>query len=183
MRTIAGVVPLVLALAACGQQNPSTQQQTTAPKFTVAALQAMPKAPDGADGSGCLADAGTLPDGAWFGFVRGWDQTGIDLDPACFYTGAEAAKAATAHNDESPPPNDFFIANDTKVVRRIPAGASAAAYRVTHDKDGGVTTQKITFGELVTNSGTYQKCPDELCGVWVYVNGGTATEVQMQYLP
>jgi hypothetical protein len=185
MRTITIAILTASALAACEQQKqPPQQQQDAAPKFTVANFRALPKAADGAEGSGCLADAGPLPDGAWFGFVRAWDQSGIDLDPACFYTGAAAAKEAAARNEESPPPNDFFIANDSKAVRRIPVAPGAAAIRVTHNKDGGVTMdQRTTYADLITNPGTYQRCPDEFCTVWIYVNGGAATEVQMQYLP
>jgi hypothetical protein len=170
-----------LMLVACEQ--PSSPPQTSPPKFTSDGLRAMPKAADGAEGSGCLADAGALPDGAWFGFVKAWDGSGVDLDPACFYTGAAAAREAAARNAESPPPNDFYIANDSTRTRRIPVSAGAAAVRVTHNAEGGIKVERTTYADLIVNSGTYQPCPDAFCAVWVYVNGGAATEVQMQYLP
>lgn len=185
MRTTTIAILTASVLAACEQQSQSQQQQqqTSAPKFTVAGFRSLPKAADGAEGSGCLADAGPLPDGAWFGFVRAWDPSGIDLDPACFYTGAAAAKEAAARNDESPPPNDFFIANDSKTIRRIPVAPGAAAIRVTHNKDGGVMDQRTSYADLIATPSTYQPCPAEFCTVWIYANGGAATEVQMQYLP
>jgi hypothetical protein len=193
MRTIVLAVPVLLVLAACEQQKPAQQQpqapqppaktQTGGAPFAYANVQTMPKAADGADGSGCLTDSGPLPDGIWFGFVRGWTATSVDLDPACWFTGPEAAAAATARNDESPPPNDFFIANDSKVVRTIPVPPNAKALRVTHDKGGSIANENTTYADLVANSGTYNQCPGDGCPVWVAVNGGAVTEVSMQYLP
>jgi hypothetical protein len=194
MRTIVLAAPVLLLLAACEQQKqPQQQQQPEQPPpqltqaggapFSYAKVQTMPKAKDGADGSGCLADSGLLPDGIWFGYARAWTATSVDLDPACMFTGPEAAKAATAHNDESPPPNDFFIANDSAAVRKIPVAATATAFRVTHDKDGNIDNQTTSYADMVTNPGTYNQCPGDGCPVWVAVNGGIATEVSMQYLP
>lgn len=175
-RIVVAAVVAALAIVAC-----EPQRQT--PTFSSKGLRGL-KAADGADGSGCLADAAPLSDGAWFGFVRAWDAAGVDLDPACFYWGAPAAREAAARNQESPPPNDFFIANDSKAVRRIPVARGASAIRVTHSADGGVEMdQKTTYQDLVANPGTLFECPGEFCAVWVYVNGGAATEVQMQYLP
>jgi hypothetical protein len=119
----------------------------------------------------------------WFGYVRAWTATSLDLDPACVYSGAEAAKVAAAHNDESPPPNDFYIANDSAGVRKITVAPNTAALRVTHDKDGNIDNQTTTYADMVANSGTYNQCPGDGCPVWVAVNGGAVTEVSMQYLP
>jgi hypothetical protein len=192
MRTIALAIPVLLGLAACEQQKqPPQQQQTSQPPkvqtsntpFAYANVPTMAKAADGADGSGCLADGGPLPDGIWFGFVKAWTAMSLDLDAACMFTGPEAAKAATARNDESPPPNDFFIANDSAVVRTIPVAPDTAALRVTHDKSGNIDNQKTTYADMVANPGTYTPCPGNGCPVWVAVNGGVVTEVSMQYLP
>lgn len=191
MRAIVFAVPVLFVLAACDQQKQAQQAppppqpskvQTGAP-FAYAKVPTMPKAADGADGSGCLADAGPLPDGIWFGAVKAWTPTSLDLDAACMFTGPEAAKAATARNDESPPPNDFYIANDSQVVRNIPVAANATALRVTHDKDGNIDNQNTSYADMVANPGTYIPCPGEGCMAWVAVNGGVATEVSMQYLP
>lgn len=185
MRTVAFVVAaLAMPLASCEQQKqPQQQTKSSGAQFAYAKVPAMPKAADGADGSGCLSDGGPLPDGIWFGYVRAWTALSIDLDPACMYTGAEAVKQATARGEESPPPNDFLIANDSLAVRKIPVAANAKGLRVTHDKDGGVENQNVGYAEMVANSGTYIQCPGDGCLVWVAVNGGVATEVSMQYLP
>lgn len=191
MRAIVFAVPVLLVLAACEQQKPpQQQQQPQAPKvqtggapFAYAKVPTMPKAADGADGSGCLSDSGPLPDGIWFGYAQGWTSISIALDPACFFTGAEAAKVATARNEESPPPNDFLIVNDKAVARIIPVAPNATALRVTHDKDGNIDNQATSYADMVANPGTYNQCPGDGCPVWVAVNGGVATEVSMQYLP
>ena len=193
MRAILFAVPVLLALAGCDQQKQSQQQpaqppqaqktQTGGPPFAYAKVPTMPMAADGADGSGCLADSGPLPDGIWFGYVRAWTNASVDLDPACMFTGAEAAKQATARGDESPPPNDFFIANDSAVVRKIPVAPNATALRVTHSASGDMDNQNTTYADMVANPGTYNQCPGDGCPVWVAVNGGVATEVSMQYLP
>lgn len=190
LSSIAFALPCVLLLAACEQQKQPQQQppqtpqaQTGAAPFAYANVQTMPKAADGADGSGCLADTGPLPDGIWYGNAKAWTATSIDLDAACMFTGPEAAAAATARNQESPPPNDFFIANDSAVVRKIPVAANATALRVTHSSSGDIDNQKTTYADMVANPGTYVKCPGDDCSVWVAVNGGVATEVSMQYLP
>jgi hypothetical protein len=46
-----------------------------------------------------------------------------------------------------------------------------------------VKQESTTYADLVANPGTYQPCPDEFCAIWMFVNNGAATEVQMQYLP
>jgi hypothetical protein len=180
----------VLALAACNSNSKQAQTTTQKPQagatsttFSHKNFKTMPDAADGASGSGCLADTGPLPDGAWFGFVSAWNASGIELDAACWYDGAPAAKQAADRGEESPPPNDFFIANDSKALRHIDVAAGVPALRVTHDKNGSVTEENTTYGDLVANSGTYITCPGEGCALWVYVNGGQVTEVAMQYLP
>jgi hypothetical protein len=176
------LVFLALALAACAREQQQREAETQAPpKYSFA--QEMPETADGAAGSGCLADEGPLEDGVWFGIVAAWDDSGIDLDPACFFTGEGAAREAAARGDESPPPNDFFIVNDSKAVRRIPVDGAAKAVRVTHDSSGGIATEFTDFADLVANPGTYMMCPGEFCPVWLYVNDGAVTEVAMQYLP
>jgi hypothetical protein len=99
------------------------------------------------------------------------------------FTGAEAAKEATKRGDESPPPNDFFVANDSKAVRKIPVAPGTPALRVTNGADGGIANQTTTYADLVANPGSYVICPGDGCPVWVAVNGGAVTEVSMQYFP
>jgi hypothetical protein len=163
---------------------PATQPPPppSAPKFTSLGLSTL-KAADGATGSGCLPASGPLADGAWFGFAKKWNASNIHLDPACWYTGKPAAQVALARGEESPPPNDFFIANDGTAVRRIPVAPGASARRITHDQNGAMKEDGLTYAQMIANPGSYLSCPGEWCPVWVFVNGGVATEVTMQYVP
>ena len=178
-RQLVLVLTAAAVLAACGEK-PAPPVRVT---FSYTALGKMPPGPGGALGSGCLSDAGGLPDGAWFGFARAWDAHGLDFDAACFYTGEPAAREAAARGDESPPPNDFYIVNDGTGMRRIAVTPEATAFRVSNQPDGPVAMGRTTYGDLVANPGTYMKCPGEWCAVWVFVNGGAVSEVAMQYLP
>jgi hypothetical protein len=119
----------------------------------------------------------------WFGYVSAWTATSLDLDPACIFSGAEAAKEATKAGEESPPPNDFFVANPSKAVRNLSVAPNTPALRVTNGADGGIENQPTTYADLVAKPGTYMPCPGEGCPVWVAVNGGAVTEVSMQYTP
>jgi len=44
----------------------------------------------------------------------------MSFDLACWFTGTAAADAALEARDESPPPNDYYIRNDTDRVRAMP---------------------------------------------------------------
>lgn len=76
MRTIVAAGLAAGVLIAC------EQQQTSAPKFTSADFRSLPKATDGADGSGCLAYAA-------FAALRGTETTGRPLGNADFIAGLE----------------------------------------------------------------------------------------------
>jgi hypothetical protein len=191
MKIVEAAVLGALALAACTPQKETQESapppqdiasQESAAAFTNEKLQTL-RAQDGAAGSGCLADDAPLTDGAWLGYVKAWDAGGIDFDAACWYSGPPAAREAAARGAESPPPNDFYIVNDTKTVRRISIAGDVSAMRITHHANGGVTNEPTTYAGLVANSGTYMICPGEFCPVWVFVNSGQVTEVSMQYLP
>lgn len=187
-----------LALAACAKQTPSEPQvepdapsqaqgepeaQSTSDGYLYPTLSTMAPAPDGADGSGCLADSAPLADGAWFGYPTAWHQGEITLDSACMYSGAAAVAQAEARGEESPPPNDFIIVNDSPHLHTIPVGPGARAVRVTHDAEGGIATEFTTYEDLLAKPSTYQSCPGDGCPIWVFVEGGFAVEVAQQYLP
>ena len=43
----------------------------------------------------------------------------LSFDRALFLTGDAANKAAAAHGDETPVPNDYYIVNDNKLLRTV----------------------------------------------------------------
>lgn len=131
-----------------------------------------------AHGSGCAPGPGSLPDGIWFGFARGWTTGDVDFDLACFYTGNAAAAEATARGEESPPPNDYLITNDNPTLRTVPVAAGAVGYRL----DMNIELAPVPFADFIADPGEFQACPD-FCLMWLYVNGGEVTEIVSQYVP
>lgn len=99
------------------------------------------------------------------GFVAGTRGTGDDvvlsMDLVLFLTGLEAEDAAEARGEEVPPPNDFFIVNDSLRLRDYPVDERLAL--------------KMVMGE----DGTY--CPEMSCpplplGEWLAALSGPAAE-------
>jgi hypothetical protein len=190
MRPLIALIALAAALAACSPPQQPTATPEAAPSATAAAFTAgdPPRTPGpgegGALGSGCEPGGAALPDGAWFGYATAWDANGIEFDLACFYIGEGAAAQARMHNDESPPPNDFYVVNDNIATRRVAASADAVAYRLT-SSDGPVGLERTTFGDLAAHAGPSNlvSCPGPTCPVWIFVNRGRVTEVMQQYFP
>lgn len=128
--------------------------------------------------SGCTVGS-TLTGGVWFGFVKAPVGTSsLQFDLACFYTGGNAALAASEDGAESPPPNDYYIRNNNPALRSVPIDSSTV-YRITSTMGGGdlVTVNRSTFATRVAaTSGPG-------LAVWVYVSGGRTVKVEQQYLP
>jgi hypothetical protein len=130
--------------------------------------------PEGAQGSGCSPGSSTLPDGVWFGLAHSWSTTTISLDLACWYSGAAAESVAAARGDEVN--NDYYLVNDSTTLRSVPVDGTVPAKKAGWE-DGIFTLSQVIAdpgGSLPTNS-PYP--------VWIYVNGGVATEVAVQYIP
>jgi len=130
-------------------------------------------ASDGASGSGCAPGTTSFPDGAWFGFVRDWDRTGMSFDLACFYFG----EIAYEKRGRGGVP-DFFITNESSVVRHVSIDPGTPAYRL--DRRGVLET--VTYAEWVDDPGD-RSCPGENCIVWLFINDGIVTEVMWAYTP
>ena len=136
-----------------------------------------------AQGSGCKVSGTQLPDGVWFGYVNEWDKDGLSMDVACYYWG-EAANAQAALKHDEMPPNLFYVVNDQKSLTRVRVAEGAVAYRIIQVPEA-VRPEKTTYIDMLSNQGGYMRCPSttQECTVWVYINNGVATEVQMQYFP
>ncbi len=71
-----------------------------------------------ADGSGCTpASTDTLPAGRWYGFITDANADELSFDLACWFTGTAAEAAASEDGAESPPPNDYYVRNDSDRLR------------------------------------------------------------------
>lgn len=135
-----------------------------------------------ANGSGCNPGPGDLPDGVWFGIVRELADTSVEFDLACWF-GGEAANEAAAEDGETeiPVPNDYYIRNESDVLRTVPVVADAPTWII--PTDPGLGSESRAWTEWVADPIGYVPCPGQYCLAWLYVNDGQATEVVTQYTP
>ena len=198
------VLPLVISLVACSSGptatvtaaglSPSTPAVATpaaspAPTPTPTPTPAVtPAAPhvwvfgdewdytgvDGAQGSGCSPGSATLPDGVWFGLAHSWSTTSISLDFACWYSGATAESVAAARGDEVN--NDYYLVNDVATLRSVPVDGDVPSTKA--GWEDGVFTLSAVMADPGGSLPTSPPYP-----VWIYVNGGVATAVAVQFIP
>jgi hypothetical protein len=130
--------------------------------------------------------------GRQFGFITKVEKSGgttyVTIDYAQFLTGKAAADAAAAHGDESPPPNDYYILNESKKLRRFGVKAGIKV-KIVNNADGGSDPS----GHLVS----LQSFSDSFNGVgggnlesalngspyFVVLKSGTITAIEQVYLP
>ncbi|NTU72196.1 MAG: hypothetical protein HGB10_10325 [Coriobacteriia bacterium] len=125
-----------------------------------------------------------------FTFIKKVDDSGsspeLTADYAQFLTGTAAAKAASAHGDESPPPNDYYIVNDNKLLRKLKVTPGIKVTVVTNadgtsDPDG----HTVSFANWAANyaSPTADNKPIRTSPYWITLKGSTVTKIEQQYLP
>lgn len=131
-------------------------------------------------GSGCVVAGGVLPDGLWFGYAEAVGGGVITFDLACYFTGAAAEAAATADGAEA---FDNYIRNQNPMTFPVPISPLAQVFYIdATPSDAGFFPQPIAVASWPT-AASYLPCPGELCGVWLYVNGGQATGVVEMFQP
>lgn len=108
----------------------------------------------------------------------------LQIDYIQFLTGADAAAAATAHGDESPPPNDYYVVNDNPKIREFPVQAGIGVIVVTNtDGTWDPSGHAMSLSEWTSAmSGPYADA-FKSCIYWVTVNNGTITGIEAQYVP
>ncbi len=110
----------------------------------------------------------------------------IVADYAQFLTGDAAAAAATADGEESPPPNDFYIANANPKLRSLPVKPGLRVKLVSRpDGTMDVEGYRIAFS---TWAGYYAS-PTESNSIilrapyWLTLRDGIVTGIEEQYIP
>ena len=124
-----------------------------------------------------------LADGRHPAYLKSVDPDGqtVTFDLIQFFTGDAAAKAAAEDNQESPPPNDYYIRNVNPRLRTLPVRADAPiTVNVLAAQSTGSATKdmSVTLAKLATyfpNSGTPP--------FWITVEQGQVAEIAQQYLP
>lgn len=106
------------------------------------------------------------------------------IDYVQWLTGPEANAAATAHGDESPPPNDYYVVNDNPKIREFPIQDGIPVTVVTNN-DGTSDSEghTITLAQWVAalsgpNAGAFKATI-----YWVTITDGTVTAIEAQYVP
>jgi type II secretory pathway pseudopilin PulG len=109
----------------------------------------------------------------------------LTLDYIQFLGGAEAAAAALAHGDESPPPNDYYIVNDNPKLREFPIQPGITV-RVVMNDDGTVGDPggyAMSLADWLAKITGPTKAPFLANFYWVTITDGTITAIEQQYLP
>lgn len=131
-----------------------------------------------AEGSGCTPGTDELGSGIWFGYVDSANETTIEFDLACWFTGDAAAQAAAEDGEESPPPNDYYVRNVNPQLRTITMASTAEVSWMPNPGDPSTQTV-VPYADWLTGRETRGYQP----GVWVTIEGGEATFIEEQYVP
>lgn len=110
----------------------------------------------------------------------------IVVDYVQILTGKAAADAATAAGEESPPPNDYFIANTSTKLRTFSLPATASITVLGWAGADATAKKKLTVGQFmdVMPGGTHPQ--DEWAHGYYYVTvkaGTTVTKVEQIFFP
>jgi hypothetical protein len=118
-----------------------------------------------------------------FAFVTKAAESGdaikLTLDYAQFLTGDAAARAAQAAGGESPPPNDFYIANTNAKLRVLPVSPKA---KFTISLGGPDQTTVLSAGQFLDAiAGNADGAADS--GYWFTIRSGVVTGGKEQWTP
>lgn len=122
------------------------------------------------------------------GYVLGVVNDGgtwkMQVDYIQFLTGGEAAEAATARGDESPPPNDYYVVNDNPKIREFPIQAGIGVIVVINNdgtSDPGGHSLSLSQWASALNGPNGPVFRSTI--YWVTVTTGTVTAINAQYTP
>ena len=123
----------------------------------------------GPDGSGCTpGDGDVLPDGRWFGFPSAREADSFSFDLACWFTGDDAAAAATEDGAESPPPNDGSIRTGPNHRLLIPSHRCHVELLADHGDPArprrSTTRRGAPVGEPIGRPGAWSRSPTNWSG-------------------
>lgn len=127
-------------------------------------------------GSGCAPGGATLPDGRWFVMVHQVLGRYLNVDVACFYSGADATAARNTYGFPYGPnttwaPKGYFIYNATGMRRDVPvaAGATLTMRNMTANPDPA-TVSLPTFAANTQIAASYYPA-------WITTKGGAITSL------
>lgn len=114
--------------------------------------------------------------------AKGYELT---ADYAQLLTGKAAADAATAHGDESPPPNDYYILNDNPKLRTFPLAKTASVIVLGWGGTDATARKTIPVGQFmdVMPGGVNPQDQWVRAPYYITITGGTITKVEQYYIP
>lgn len=131
-----------------------------------------------------------LPDGRSFVYakkvVSSDGAQALTFDLAVFLTDQAAADAATAHGDESPPPNGYYIVNDNPLLRTIPMSPSVSVRYFPSSGNGCCMHHPGTLDGFAAavNGTAMTDYPDmSFSPWWITLQDGAIVKISQQYLP
>ena len=203
------VAGVIAAFALTGNDEPTVTSPTgvTAATSPTGPTQATGPTATGSSGAtGASGDTGsaanlgcpggppapdTLPDGEYFGFVKGMDTSAqtMAFDLGCFYTGDAANAVAAARGDEVPVPNDVYIVNDNTKVRTLGFDPAAKLKLIDWNQccefTAGADMQ--AFASAV-DSGDFEEVngfryAGAMSTYWITIENGQVVKIREQFLP
>lgn len=188
---MAVIVCAGLILAACSSQggdSTTTTEDTTTTTMqdtstTTGAPPTTGKPPtdtnDLASGSGCKPGSeDSLPDGEWYGYLADVSSPEVEFDLACWFTGEAAVAAASEDGAESPPPNDYYVRNQSEALRSLAVEGSAEVEYLANGGDPNtVTTTSYEEWHVEWEIDGFSP------GYWLTIEDGQVTRIVQQYVP
>lgn len=188
LAAVAGL--LIAACAAQGGESTTTTEDittTTAPDPTTTTTSSTPSTTgqpptdtnDLASRSGCKPGSETtLPDGEWYGYIVDLNASEIEFDLACWFSGDAAVRAADEDGDESPPPNDYYVRNESEAVRSLGVDSvTEVEYLANGGDPNTVTTTSYEDWHVEW------EISDFVPGYWLTIEDGKVTRISQQYVP
>lgn len=155
-----------------------TEVAATEPLTTEGATTEAPAVETAASGSGCIVSGDTISDGLWFGYINAASEADLTFDLACWFGGDAAIAASAADGEESPPPNDYYIRNDSNSLREVTLGPSPTVTWMPSPADPA-TTETVSYSAWLTGREARPFQP----GVWITIDQGVVTVIEEQYVP
>ncbi len=157
--------------------SPSTTTTTTAASPTTGELSSDTN--DLASRSGCKPGTeDSLPDGEWYGYIVDVNASEIEFDLACWFSGDAAVTAASEDGAESPPPNDYYVRNESATLRSLAVESSA---EVEYLASGGDPNSVVTAA--YENWYVEWEISEFVPGYWLTIADGQVTRIVQQYVP
>jgi hypothetical protein len=165
-------------------QIDSLQSQITSANVAVATANAKAAAAAGAAPEEPLAPATQF---TFINKVTGSSAKGfkVVVQYAKLLTGEAAADAATAHGDESPPPNDYYIVSDDPALRTFTLSKTAKIVVLGWAGADATKKKTVTIAQFMSVMPGGSKFQDRWANApyTITISAGTVTQIEQYYLP